>query len=367
MYNEELEKLIDFALADGEITEKEKAVLFRKAKALGIDKEEFEMVLEAKLSLKQQAEPQKKVTVLKCPNCNESLPPLSNVCPSCKYVINATSNGNNDKSLDKLIKKVEDCIVEIDTVPNQTLFGFIGSVFTKRENKLNRLRAEGEQYSRTVRTLYGENKKVMTLIFELESKINKIVSERRKKSLVNASISVVLLVTLGLGLFFSIKWIWISNIHHWSTLEPLITKTISKGDFEKAKKLALQNTSKFKRDEAYGRVIKAELSQLVLNNKPDDAINLILNTEETEYFKKNCDLCGSVIDLLISDNRIKDAEIIFSRYFKAESGWEDCYQKILTSFALKENKADAISFVQKYATDPKKKTDLEYINKISSK
>ena len=31
MYNEQLEKLIDYALADGELTEKEKQVLFKKA------------------------------------------------------------------------------------------------------------------------------------------------------------------------------------------------------------------------------------------------------------------------------------------------------------------------------------------------
>ena len=47
MYNEQLEKLIEMALMDGELTEKEKQVLFKNAEALGIDLDEFEMVLEA--------------------------------------------------------------------------------------------------------------------------------------------------------------------------------------------------------------------------------------------------------------------------------------------------------------------------------
>jgi uncharacterized tellurite resistance protein B-like protein len=47
MYNEQLEKLIEMALLDGVLTEKEKQVLFKKAEALGIDLDEFEMVLEA--------------------------------------------------------------------------------------------------------------------------------------------------------------------------------------------------------------------------------------------------------------------------------------------------------------------------------
>ncbi len=54
MYNEQLEKLIEMALMDGELTEKEKQVLFNKAEAMGVDLDEFEMVLEAKLFEKKK-------------------------------------------------------------------------------------------------------------------------------------------------------------------------------------------------------------------------------------------------------------------------------------------------------------------------
>lgn len=53
--NAELEKLIDLALADGQLTEKEKQILTRKAKEFGVDEDEFEMVLEGKLHLAQKA------------------------------------------------------------------------------------------------------------------------------------------------------------------------------------------------------------------------------------------------------------------------------------------------------------------------
>ena len=49
MYHEELEQLIEFALIDGTITDKERAVLINKALQLGINKDEFEMVLEARI------------------------------------------------------------------------------------------------------------------------------------------------------------------------------------------------------------------------------------------------------------------------------------------------------------------------------
>ena len=57
MYNEQLEKLIDYALADGELTEKEKQVLFKKAESMGVDLDEFEMVLDARLFEKQKGRP----------------------------------------------------------------------------------------------------------------------------------------------------------------------------------------------------------------------------------------------------------------------------------------------------------------------
>ncbi|MDR1623604.1 MAG: hypothetical protein LBS04_01325 [Tannerellaceae bacterium] len=49
MYSEKLENLINHALADGVLTGKEKQVLLRNAEAEGIDPDEFEMVLEARL------------------------------------------------------------------------------------------------------------------------------------------------------------------------------------------------------------------------------------------------------------------------------------------------------------------------------
>lgn len=48
-YNEELEQLIETALTDGVLTDKKKQVLFKNAESFGIDLDEFEMVLEARL------------------------------------------------------------------------------------------------------------------------------------------------------------------------------------------------------------------------------------------------------------------------------------------------------------------------------
>ena len=52
--NTELEKLIDFALADGVITDKEREIIRKKAEKLGEDPDEAEMILDAKLAMQNK-------------------------------------------------------------------------------------------------------------------------------------------------------------------------------------------------------------------------------------------------------------------------------------------------------------------------
>ncbi|MSQ78761.1 MAG: hypothetical protein EXR21_03665 [Flavobacteriaceae bacterium] len=87
----EVEKLIDLALADGQITEKERAILLRKAEALGEDKDEVEMVLDGRLHQLNQPtiKPTKeKAGVIKaCPSCGANVDAFVNSCEQCGYEI----------------------------------------------------------------------------------------------------------------------------------------------------------------------------------------------------------------------------------------------------------------------------------------
>jgi len=116
MYNEQLEKLIEMALMDGVLTEKEKQVLFKKAEALGVDLDEFEMVLEAKLYEKQQSMQQstqataapksdKFGDVKKCPACGSMVQSFQTKCPDCGHEY---SNIESNVSIQKLFKMLND-------------------------------------------------------------------------------------------------------------------------------------------------------------------------------------------------------------------------------------------------------------------
>ena len=113
MYNDELEQLIDAALADGVLTEKEKQVLFKKAQTFGIDLDEFEMVLDARALKAQQAQQpvspakQKLGNIVTCPACGAHIPGGNAVCPECGHVFNNVEANSSVTRLNKLLEEVE--------------------------------------------------------------------------------------------------------------------------------------------------------------------------------------------------------------------------------------------------------------------
>lgn len=118
MYDPQLEQLIDAALADGELTEKEKQILFKKAQSFGVDLDEFEMVLDARLVKMKKAEQEKAATsapksnklgdVKKCPSCGAMVQSYQGVCPECGYAFEGVDANSAVKELSNLLQKESD-------------------------------------------------------------------------------------------------------------------------------------------------------------------------------------------------------------------------------------------------------------------
>ena len=120
--NEQLEKLIDFALADGILSDKERGVLYRKANELGVDRDEFEMILEAKLHMVQKATtpppppppqdvvPQKsnkEGDTSKCPSCGAPVQSFMTHCPDCGHEFRNTEAVSSISKLHEELQKIE--------------------------------------------------------------------------------------------------------------------------------------------------------------------------------------------------------------------------------------------------------------------
>jgi hypothetical protein len=139
MYNEQIENLIKIALNDGELSEKEKQILFKKAEAEGIDLDEFEMVLEGRLFEKQQISKNTETPVSeapksdkfgdvkKCPACNAMLQSFQTKCTDCGHEF---SNIGANVSIGKLFEMLNAC--ENDRKEGgMSIGGAVGGIFAK--------------------------------------------------------------------------------------------------------------------------------------------------------------------------------------------------------------------------------------------
>ena len=119
MLTPELEQLIQFALEDGELTEKERCVLMRKAQEAGIDLDEFEMILDAKLHEVKKAaaaatapapKPNSKHgEVRKCPACGAMVSAFTTKCSECGFEFN---NVEAVRSANTLFEKLQSLEME---------------------------------------------------------------------------------------------------------------------------------------------------------------------------------------------------------------------------------------------------------------
>ena len=93
--NPEIEKLIDLALADGEITDKERSVILKKAEKLDEDPDEVEMILDGRLHESKKLKTKEKVGNIKvCPSCGESVKSFQLNCSSCGHEFRNIDSSN---------------------------------------------------------------------------------------------------------------------------------------------------------------------------------------------------------------------------------------------------------------------------------
>ena len=126
MYDPQLEKLVDMALVDGVITEKEKDILVKRAKSLGADLDEFEMYLDSRLASLSNTQntttSQKKLgDLLKCPSCGASVPSLTIICKDCGFEFR---NVSANSSVIELSERLEQASKTLSTKQNEYGYSF---------------------------------------------------------------------------------------------------------------------------------------------------------------------------------------------------------------------------------------------------
>lgn len=291
MYNEKLEALISAALADGVLTEKEKQVLFKKAEVMGIDLDEFEMVLEGRLAKCQKEKAEKEPQPAKPTQKKKAIPQelddliqeyLTDGIISAKerqVLLNkAMSLGLNVDEVDLYIdaqqQKADQAVAAAMNKRRGKTCPYCGSsipeltdkcpncggnitpeaskeleeIFEELEDALvnfksgdtdsiNRSKAEVERYVRKAKMYYGNNPKVQRMLEEVEAE-SAAADEEIKKNTRNKLIAkykwfiigaVVVILGVGYYLYESSK-----PEYNASKTSTLVLEAIKAGDLDKA-------------------------------------------------------------------------------------------------------------------------------------
>jgi hypothetical protein len=139
--NPEIEKLTEMALADGQVTEKEREIILRKAEKIGLDVDEVEMYLEGKIYQLEadKSKLKEKVGNIKtCPACGASVKSFEIKCEDCGHEFNNVKRNN---ALDLFLKKLSSIDEEVrnEYLKNgqQYVNTFWGKKFEKDANLIN--------------------------------------------------------------------------------------------------------------------------------------------------------------------------------------------------------------------------------------
>ena len=389
MYNERIENLIKAALADGELTEKEKQILFKNAQTEGIDLDEFEMVLEARLveleKAKREAAPKsnKYGDVRKCPACGALVPAFKGVCQECGFEFtNIDANLSSKQLADKLLKENDDKkkIEIIETFPIPTTKADLLEFLTSLKP---RVLGEYNQYTDAYFKKYQECIEKAKVAFNEDKQLKPFVEgfseiENRKKALKKSqvrkgrlakvvapfkslweTISDSLLlkaIVLVVFLIFAIKGVkFISQNKEKQQMERFET-ALTNGDLHTAKVWLEENKNRFNEhyeDREKFNLLSAKLieSYLEVNNLKE--AEYVYNNIIYDSYRDDKSSCRMPIYIWTKENGHYDkAWDYYKKHNSNIHDADDYYEfmlEIISYLCNQNKKKEALEFVNKYS------------------
>ena len=159
---EDLDALIQEYLTDGVLTDKERAVILKKAEGMGLDRDEIDLYLDAQVQKIDQAADAvvRRQKSKACPYCGAPIPQLTDKCPECGQFITPEASSE----LQDILENLEDALVNL-----------------KSAKDIHTSKATVERYARKAKIYFGSNPKVQKLLEEIE--VETANAEKKAKSL----------------------------------------------------------------------------------------------------------------------------------------------------------------------------------------
>lgn len=355
MYNEQIESLINAALADGVLTEKEKQILFKKAQSMGIDLDEFEMVLDARLIEHEKAEKEKASQsapksnkygdVRKCPVCGAIVQAYQAKCPECGYEFsNVDANMSSQKLADEVKKaqteaEKKQCIV-LFPVPNTKadLLEFLTSLQPKMRDVRDPLSfAYFKKYQECItkaQVSFADDSIVKPFIdsFEKERKTLKrkqIFNDIKYWSTKHKKLSFFIVVIILIAIYSAIDSVSTvlskSEKTDFNMCKAAVTKALQQNDYVTAQRLV----DEFKYEGEGLTKLYVLLIPAYLEN------DLVENAKKLADDRRHQETCTPVYNYLINNGMYDEAaDYIYNKYSYEEDKnyyeyMKDCVNKML--------------------------------------
>lgn len=386
MYNEKLEALISAALADGVLTDKEKNLLFKKAEAMGIDRDEFELVLDGRLA-KRKKEMEAQASQATKPAKKEGAIPqelddlikeyLTDGIISAKerqvllnkaqalglnvdevdlYIdaqqqkadqaVAAAVNKRRGKtcpycgsSIPELTDKCPNCGSNITPEASKELediFDHLESALVnfKSGEDVEKNKAEVERYVRKARMYYGNNPKVQHLLEEVEMESEAAEEEARKNAKKKFWLNIIeknkKFVLIAIAVIAVFGYIWYA-----STAQ-------ERKEAESRQAYQEEKATKNANDLAYVQNTAKEVNDFLEKNQIDKAANALTmceasglgnplqdNDQATSLYKS---LVANVVDAYLDKGKKKKAQNLViscsSKFEFGKSGLSELFKKL---------------------------------------
>ena len=180
---EELDALIQEYLTDGVLTDKERAVILKKAEGMGLDHDEIDLYLDARIQKIDQASDtaMRRMKSEACPYCGTPIPQLTGKCPSCGQFITPQASEELQEILDNLEKALVDLKAGAD---------------------LQRSKAIVERYTRKAKIYFENNPQIQRLLEDIENEKVYALKKAARKSYIQYALN--FLRNISFLLFISI-------------------------------------------------------------------------------------------------------------------------------------------------------------------
>jgi len=248
--NSDLEKLVDYAIADGYINEKEKEVLIKKAQVQGFDLDELAIILQGRLN---ETKGTYAPDLDKCPNCGDTITGISKICPSCDYVSDSARANIIENYNEELKELTENCFelkVAKDPGASKVVKAVIFTVITaglyfvykkliKKQNLFDRYECVNETIGSRIdwqilalKKKYGNDENVNIHITAIDTDRKRIVKKRQQA---DGVVAVITFIVIGIIIYFLPAISKIKLPEKVETVEERVERLVNAKQISKAK------------------------------------------------------------------------------------------------------------------------------------